>query len=220
MITRYAGLDPSLNAFGYSVIEVDENHQLKGVHFDTIKTKERNIFKSFSIVNSLKQLKILDGVHFVGIEHYNFGGVSNSLYELGELGGIIRYFCAENGVNLVEIPPAILKSFATNNGQAPKEVVLARTKRFLTERGIDMIPRTDDEADAFWTAYFAMCFDRIDDKLPIQRFQWDNLFKAKSKWEELCLQSESHPPIKFYLVQQSQQRRRKARSSRCGKLKM
>lgn len=220
MITRYAGFDPSLNAFGYSIVEVDSTHSLKKVHFGTIKTKERNIFKSFSIVNSLKKLKILDQVALVGIEHYNLEGVSNSIYELGELGGITRHFCAEKRVGFVEVPPTLLKSFATNNGQATKEIIKAHTRRMLTHWGIKEMPRTDDEADAFWLAYFAMCFARIDSALPILRFQWDCLYKAKSNWEELCLQSESNPPIKFFLVQQNRRRRRKVQSSRSDRFEM
>lgn len=78
-------------------------------------------------------------------EGYAFGAKGNALFDIGELGGVIRLtmYCRKRP--LVEIPPAVVKKLATGNGNAPKESVLAEAIRRLGYEGND-----HNQADALW----------------------------------------------------------------------
>jgi crossover junction endodeoxyribonuclease RuvC len=80
----------------------------------------------------------------VVIEGYSFNR-NPSMWQLGELGGVIRLALWETGYRVLEIPPATLKKYATGKGNAKKEDVLAAAIRRLGYAGSD-----HNEADALW----------------------------------------------------------------------
>lgn len=78
------------------------------------------------------------------VEGYSLGSPGRlSLVRLGELGGVLRLRLFELDIPYVEIPPTQLKRYATGNGQAGKEAMIAAAVALGAE------PRNDDEADAF-----------------------------------------------------------------------
>lgn len=82
--------------------------------------------------------------HLVSLEGYAYGARGRAVYNIGELGGIIRWILWTRQVPLIEVPPAVLKKFATGRGNAPKEdVVVAAAK-------VGTVVRYDDEADAWF----------------------------------------------------------------------
>lgn len=84
-------------------------------------------------------------VDLVVIEGYAMGSARQSMsYAIGELGGVVRFHLWERSVPYVDIPPAALKKFATNKGNAGKDEVLSAAVRAGFEGS------TNDEADAFW----------------------------------------------------------------------
>ena len=73
-----------------------------------------------------------------------FGGGILSKIRLGEVGGIVRTRLFEMGVRFVDAPPSSVKRFATGNGNAPKEQMVARAIELGARGNVN-----DDEADAF-----------------------------------------------------------------------
>lgn len=89
----------------------------------------------------------------VVIEGYSFGSRGRTLYQIGELGGVIRLALHEQGIPFVEVPPSTLKKYATGHGNAGKGEVLAAAIRRLGYDGHD-----DNEADALWLRAMALDF--------------------------------------------------------------
>lgn len=83
----------------------------------------------------------------VVLEGYSFGSQGRATFSIGELGGAVRMTLFRLGVPFVEVPPAVLKKFATGSGQASKDVVLLAAARRGGER---FTGSSNDEADAFW----------------------------------------------------------------------
>jgi len=91
------------------------------------------------------------GVDVVVIEGYSYGSKGQAVYQIAELGGIIRFWLYTRRMLTVEITPSTLKKFATGKGNAPKSaMVAAAVRRFHLPEGHD----DDNEADAYllWAA--------------------------------------------------------------------
>lgn len=67
-----------------------------------------------------------------------------SLVRLGELGGVVRLRLFELEIPYVEIPPSSLKRYATGNGSAKKDAMVAAALELGSPAGLN-----DDEADAW-----------------------------------------------------------------------
>lgn len=80
------------------------------------------------------------------IEGYNLGAIPGklSLVRLGELGGAVRVRLFELDIPFAEIPPSVVKQYATGSGAAKKPQMVAAAKAC----GINV--SNDDEADAWW----------------------------------------------------------------------
>lgn len=89
----------------------------------------------------------LSSAFLVVLEGYSMGTArqSSHAHALGELGGVVRYKLWTAGFMYVDIPPAVLKKFATGRGNASKEEVLVAAVRRLGYEG-----SSNDETDALW----------------------------------------------------------------------
>lgn len=67
-----------------------------------------------------------------------------SLVRLGEIGGIVRMWLFEQGMPITLVPPSSVKRFATGNGNAKKDAMIARAIELGARGNVN-----DDEADAF-----------------------------------------------------------------------
>jgi Holliday junction resolvasome RuvABC endonuclease subunit len=63
-------------------------------------------------------------VDLVVIEGYSFGSKGRAVFNIGELGGVVRLSLWEEGIPYVDIPPTCLKKFATGRGNSSKDDVL------------------------------------------------------------------------------------------------
>lgn len=86
----------------------------------------------------------------VAIEGFAYGR-PNKAHDIGGIGWIIRVALHEAGIKYVEIPPTVLKRYATGKGNAGKPDMLAAAIRRLDYLGSD-----DNEADAMWLHALAM----------------------------------------------------------------
>jgi len=103
-----------------------------------------------------RYMKILDEIdkickkvnpHVVIMEDYSFGSRGRSIYQYGELVGIIKQYFHINNLKCITIPPSSLKKFVTGKGNASKEDMCAAAQaRF--GRSFDA-KKENDECDAF-----------------------------------------------------------------------
>ena len=71
------------------------------------------------------------------------------VFELGEVGGVIKALLAERRVPYVTVPPVLVKKFATGRAFATKEMMV----RAAAEHGA--VVSDDNQADAFFLARIA-----------------------------------------------------------------
>jgi Holliday junction resolvasome RuvABC endonuclease subunit len=96
-------------------------------------------------------LSLAAGVDVVVIEGLAFGARGQAMLDLAGLGWVVRLGLAEAGVRYVDVPPAVLKKFATGKGNAPKPAMLAAAIRRLGYAGYQA-----DEVDALWLLHAAL----------------------------------------------------------------
>jgi Holliday junction resolvasome RuvABC endonuclease subunit len=83
----------------------------------------------------------------VVVEGYGLGTPGRlALVRLGEVGGMVRTTAFRMAAEVVEVSPSSLKRFATGNGAARKEAMVARA---LELGAVLSSPGAHDEADAF-----------------------------------------------------------------------
>lgn len=81
----------------------------------------------------------------VVVEDYALGAPGRlSLVRLGEIGGIVRTWLFEQDLPVVLVSPSSVKRFATGNGNAKKDQMIARAIELGARGSVN-----DDEADAF-----------------------------------------------------------------------
>lgn len=116
------GIDASLTGTGYCLLEDGEVSRA-----GTIKTKLRGVERLIEIRSQLGA--ILDGadtgsgLELVCLEGYSFGSQGRAVFNIGELGGVIRCLLYDQGVKWVEVAPATLKKFATGKGNVKKDQI-------------------------------------------------------------------------------------------------
>lgn len=88
----------------------------------------------------------------VFIEGYAMGTARQAgTYAIGELGGVVRYTLWRHQIPYVDVPPATLKKFATNKGNAGKPDMLDASRR----AGYDG-SNNDNAVDAWWLRQFGL----------------------------------------------------------------
>ena len=139
-----AGIDLSLSATGVVLINSRKKIILKKV----IKTKKlRGMERLLFIKQELLNLLIEHKVSQCAIEGYSFGSNGRALFNIGELGGVVRLALHENSIHFFDIPPTSLKAFITDNGGADKEMVIQAINK---DYGI--LFKDNNEADAYGLA--------------------------------------------------------------------
>ena len=89
--------------------------------------------------------ELASGCDVVVIEGYSYGSQGRSVFDIGELGGCVRFLLHRLGIPVVDVPPATLKKYATGSGAARKvDMVVAARERFGLQGTTD-----DNECDAY-----------------------------------------------------------------------
>ena len=150
MTPRVVGLDPSLTRTGLALPDgtVELLRPPKG--------QDRGMKRLAWIRSTVSDLIHWppDGgpVDVVAIEGYAHGRPNQAHY-LGELGGVLRLSLHDAGVAYVDVPPSVLKRYATGRGNADKQAMqMAATKRL----GYDNEKPDDNIVDAMWLRALAM----------------------------------------------------------------
>jgi len=92
-----------------------------------------------------------EGADLVLREGYSFGSKGRAVYDIGELGGVVRLtmYCRKRP--FLEIAPSVIKKLAVGSGNAKKEEVLVAAVRRLGYQGSD-----HNQADALFLLHAAL----------------------------------------------------------------
>jgi crossover junction endodeoxyribonuclease RuvC len=69
------------------------------------------------------------------VEGYAFGAKGSAVFDIAELGGVVRFHLYDHKRAYCDVPPACLKKFATGKGNAKKEDVLVAAVKQLGYAG-------------------------------------------------------------------------------------
>jgi crossover junction endodeoxyribonuclease RuvC len=139
----FLGIDQSLNATGLCRIDGD----VAACNLRTVVPGGRRDGERLAHIR-----RIVDGsLHAVtaaALEGYAYDAVGR-VFELGEVGGVIKALLSERAIPYVVVPPVLVKKFATGFAGAPKEMMV----RAAVAAGAT--PADDNQADAFFLARIA-----------------------------------------------------------------
>jgi len=140
-----------------------------------IRSKTRGWERVSKIVNTLDSLWF--GAGLVVIEGYAFGARGGSVFDIAELGGIVRWELLLADIPFVDVPPSTLKKYATGKGNAGKDEMIAAAIRRFGFAGSD-----NNEADA----YLLWCMARHAYGSPVVRVpQAQSECLGKVAWPDL-----------------------------------
>lgn len=141
----YAGLDLSLTATGLIVLS-RRGKVIRQVKLTTTHNGDEpydDQVRQAWIVHSI--MLHLDGITQIGIEGHAFG-VAHKDSRLIELAGAVKMQMWKQGIEFQLVPVGSLKQFATGNGRASKDEMLAAARA-------DGYPAPEHNmADAYWVA--------------------------------------------------------------------
>lgn len=164
------GLDLSLTSTGVSI----------GGKTFSIKAKTKGLQRLVEISDPIVQLaKRMNPIAII-VEGYSYGSKFSRAHALGELGGVVKVGLHLAGFKIVEVPPKCRAKFATGNGNATKNDVMASLMTNLPVLFSES--RGDDECDA-WVLE-QMGYAEIGESL----FSWSNsqlLGLKKVDWSPL-----------------------------------
>ena len=167
------GIDQSLTGTG--VIVLINGHVYK--HTTITTNSSENLIDRVglirkrinSIVNQVAKLSADDKQVIVAIEGFSFASRGRSVFDIGYLGWRIKEDLRnmENSKLLkywLDVPPTVVKKFATGKGNAPKELILQQVYKRWDEEFSD-----NNQADAFVLAKIAEAYE--DKSLILTAFQ-------------------------------------------------
>ena len=138
-MVRILALDLSLTRSGFCV-----GAGLAECESGVLRTADlRGMERIDHIVRRVQELA--QGCDVVVIEGYSYGSQGRSVFDIGELGGCVRFLLHRLGIPVVDVPPATLKKYATGRGNATKiDMVVAARERFGLHGTTD-----DNRCDAY-----------------------------------------------------------------------
>ena len=156
------GIDQSYTSSGYVVL--DESGEV--VEFGTIRTtveKDGDTFdRAAKVAATACDLAVKFNPSLVGFEGLAFSMMGNATRDLAGLQFVLITQLRKTsfGSNLVIVSPNLLKKFATGDGKAKKEaMVAALPQKFLDdilERKFKKTTGLYDIADAYWIAKYTL----------------------------------------------------------------
>lgn len=148
MTPRIVGLDLSLTRTGIALPD-------GSAHVVRPKTRgcERMAEIRAAVVEAACRVSGRWPADLVAIEGFAFGARGRAVFDIGGIGWVVRLALHEAGVRYVEVPPAVVKRYATGRGNADKQAMqMAAVKRL----GYDDDKPDDNVIDALWLRALAM----------------------------------------------------------------
>lgn len=144
----FLGIDQSLRSTGLAVVDAAGVSLFTGII--TPGAKLKGTARLAHIRSGVQELFIsYPAIQFAAIEGYSYGSAGR-VFELGEVGAVIRMALHDAGVPFLVVSPSSLKKFVSGNGASKKEQM---RQAVIKKWGVDL-PQ-DDECDAFGLAQVA-----------------------------------------------------------------
>jgi Holliday junction resolvasome RuvABC endonuclease subunit len=131
-----------------------------------LKGRVTGLYEAQRLLNTIEVLDhfgVFRDPTLVAIEQYAYGigkEVTNCIFELGELGGCVRFHLFEGKVPWTEVPIQTNKAFLTGNGAARKDKVAAAVAEYW---GLPQFEESEhDASDALSLATVAAFFHLSD----------------------------------------------------------
>jgi crossover junction endodeoxyribonuclease RuvC len=141
----YLGVDPSLRGTGICILRGSEPPFLQTIDPAKLRKAARLAFIRDALLINLKTRTAVFGA----IENYSYDSVGR-VFQLGEIGGVLRLSLFDQEVTYADVAPAQLKKFATGNSGADKDKVMSAVR---DRWSIDVAD--DNQADACVLAMIA-----------------------------------------------------------------
>lgn len=152
-LVAFLGIDQSLNATGICRLAPNGSVQaMATVNPEGRLDAQRLVFIKRAVASFAADVK------FAALEGYSYDSVGR-VFELGEIGGVIKTLLVELNIGFVVVPPVQLKKFATGTTFASKEAMVEAAK------GAKATVGDDNQADAFFLARIARAYDTTFDDL-------------------------------------------------------
>ncbi len=170
----FIGLDLSLCSTGVAILdELGEPIYLSRIVSSDLRGLERLIFIKKQIEEILNDIEI----ECIAIEGYSYGSQGRAIFNIGEIGGIVRIMIFERGIKMMIVPPSIVKMFVGAKGNAKKEVVIQAYNDLYSAffRKCD-----NDEVDALILSKIAYYYNH---RIGITNSQYELVKKLEEKCE-------------------------------------
>jgi crossover junction endodeoxyribonuclease RuvC len=147
---KIVAFDPSLNSLGFAHNDNDE------ISYGAVTPGKRKCMSRLNFHHDwVEDILAKVAPDLVVIEGYAMGvrGKSNNIYNMGEVGGIIRLLAYKSGAAILLVPPKTLKKFVTGNGNSDKDAMMQQVKETWGNH-----VNNDDEADAIGLLHLGTCY--------------------------------------------------------------
>ena len=146
-----------LNNFEYVSYPAEDLKEYKEEYFIYEKKKTENIIHLMSTIEDIiSNINIENNNIYALQEGISYGSSirTKAIYDLAGINFLLRsIFIEKQHINFIISPPANIKKFVTGKGNSNKDII---NKLFLsTHQKMEIIPKIDDLADAYYMAKFA-----------------------------------------------------------------
>lgn len=172
----YLGIDQSLMSTGLATVDHDGNIiDVETVVPPDVKGVRRLEF-FYRYMTTVIQMRRVD---LFAMEGYSYGGNNKGgrVFQLGELGGVLRVALFNANVRGIVVPPMTLKKFTTGSGKSEKGSKGIMIREVFRRYGAEV--NNDDEADAVALAFMVRALDP-DGDVPLASHQTEA--PSKVEW--------------------------------------
>lgn len=147
----YLGIDQSLRSSGVAVV----SEKQKVTYLSTLNPKKlKGVERLAWVREALREILAAEpDIKYAALEGYAYDVGAGRVFELGEIGGVVKMVLHDAAIPFIIVPPASLKQFVADHGQAKKEQM---RQAVLRKWGHDVAQ--DDECDALGLAQVARAF--------------------------------------------------------------
>lgn len=144
----YLGIDQSLRSSGVAVIRQNQEVVFTGTLDPGKKT---GVLRLAAVREGILEILAAEpDIKFAALEGYAYDVGAGRVFELGEIGAVVKMALHDAAIPFVVVPPASLKLFVAGIGNASKEQM---RQAVLKKWRIDIAQ--DDECDAYGLAQVA-----------------------------------------------------------------
>lgn len=148
----FLGIDQSLTGTGICALLGHDVYETQLIRPKQLRGAERLLFIARQITEFIAQKGGPEAFTLAAIEGYAFGA-TGKVFQLGEVGGVVRLVLRQHEVPFIVVGPQKLKKWITGSGGGSKGVIMAHLRDKFGIMFAD-----DNEADAYGLALLAAHF--------------------------------------------------------------